>query len=231
MNTRVPDTLPELRVLFHDDWLLVVMKPSGLVVHNGWAREEVNALSLARRLARRHVYPLHRLDRGCSGVLAFALSSERTSALQSALAAPGAYKRYLALVRGITPACGHVDYPLAKTKGGDKRPAITHFRRLATFERYTLLEATPLTGRLHQLRRHLRHLGHPLIGDVRYGKREHNHLLRDRFGLGRLALHATTLSFVHPGTNLRLDLNASLPDDLAQPLARMGLTWPEASPE
>ena len=84
-------------------------------------------------------------------------------------------------------------------------PAVTEFRRLAVFERYALVEARPRTGRRHQIRRHFKHLSHPLIGDVRYGKGEHNRLFRERFGLHRLALHALELAFDHPETGEPLE--------------------------
>lgn len=194
-----------------------------MLVHNGWAREKGVALQLVRNLVGQHVYPVHRLDRGTSGVLVFALSSESASQLQRALSAPTSVKSYLALVRGICPEAGLVDHAIAKQPGGEKRAARTRFRRLGTFERYSLVLAQPLTGRLHQIRRHMKHLSHPLIGDVRYGKSEHNRLFRERFGLSRLALHALCYEFVHPVTGEQLALRASLPLDLSGPLAAMGL--------
>jgi tRNA pseudouridine65 synthase len=105
-------------------------------------------------------------------------------------------------------------------------PAVTEFRRLAVFERYALVEARPLTGRRHQIRRHFKHISHPLIGDVRYGKGEHNRLFRERFGLHRLALHALELAFVHPETEEELRIVAPVPEDLAGPLRAMGIEVP-----
>ena len=113
----------------------------------------------------------------------------------------------------------------------EKRDAVTRFWRLGTFERYSLVLATPLTGRLHQIRRHLKHVSHPLIGDVRYGKSEHNKKLRDRFGLGRLALHALSYEFTHPVSGERVVAHAHLPADLLGPLSAMGLLDPVPRPE
>jgi tRNA pseudouridine65 synthase len=218
-------TLP---VLYQDDDLLVVDKPSGLVVHRGWARDGQVVMTLARALAGRHVYPVHRLDRGTSGVLVLALTAAAAGALGGAFEAGRVRKRYLALVRGIPPEAGVVDHPIPRVPGGPRVPAVTRFRRLATFERYAWLEAFPETGRLHQVRRHLKHISHPVIGDVRYGKGEHNRLFRTRFGLYRLALHAAEVSLEHPESGAPASFLAPLPADLAGPLAAMGLASPAA---
>jgi tRNA pseudouridine65 synthase len=218
-----------LSVLYQDDDLLVVDKPSGLVVHRGWARDEQVVMTMARTLASRHVYPVHRLDRGTSGVLLLALTAAAAGALGEAFESGRVRKRYLALVRGIAPADGIVDHPIPRAPGGPRVPAITRYRRLATFERYSWLEAFPETGRLHQVRRHLKHISHPVIGDVRYGKGEHNRLFRTRFGLYRLALHAAEVSLEHPASGVPSTFRAPLPADLAGPLAAMGLAPPAAA--
>src|ERR1700688_1286738 len=215
-----------LSVLYQDDDLLVVDKPSGLVVHRGWARDGQVVMTLPRTLAGRHVHPVHRLDRGTSGVLVLALTAAAAGALGEAFESGRVQKRYLALVRGIAPEAGIVDHPIPRAPGGPRVPAITRYRRLATFERYSWLEAFPETGRLHQVRRHLKHISHPVIGDVRYGKGEHNRLFRTRFGLYRLALHAAEVHFEHPPGGAPPSFEAPLPADLAGPLAAMGLAPP-----
>lgn len=212
-----------LPVLYQDEELLVVDKPSGLVVHRGWARDGEVIMTLARALAGRHVYPVHRLDRGTSGVLVMALAAGAARALGEAFEAGRVHKRYLALVRGIPPESGVIDHPIPRSPGGPRVPAVTRFRRLATFERYAWLEVFPETGRLHQVRRHLKHISHPVIGDVRYGKGEHNRLFRSRFGLYRLALHAAAIGLQHPRSGAPARFQAPLPADLAGPLASMGM--------
>jgi tRNA pseudouridine65 synthase len=212
-----------MELLYRDDHLVVVAKPSGLLVHQGWGRAPEVVVSLLHRQLGRFVYPVHRLDRGASGALLVALEAEVAARLQAALAAGAVDKRYLALVRGVTPEAGIVDHPLPRRPGGPRVPAVTEYRRVATFERYSLVEARPRTGRLHQIRRHLKHLGHPLIGDANYGKSEHTRALRERFGLARLALHASFLGCDHPVTGARIAVTAPLPADLAAPFARMGL--------
>jgi tRNA pseudouridine65 synthase len=217
------DPTPLLPLVWADDHLAVFNKPSGLLVHRGWAQDEIVALELARRALGRFVYPLHRLDRGASGALLFALDRETARALSAHFEAGTIAKRYLALVRGITPEEGVIDYPIPRQLGAERVPALTRFRRLGTFERFSLVEARPETGRLHQIRRHFKHLSHPLVGDVDYGKGDINRLFRTRFGLHRLALHAASLAFPHPQTGERLTIEAPLPPDLAGPLVAMGL--------
>jgi tRNA pseudouridine65 synthase len=214
------DPLP---LLHRDDRLIAMAKPSGLAVHRGASRDRVVALTLARDQVGRHVYPVHRLDRATSGVLLFALDPEAARALQEQLEAGTVHKRYLALVRGIAPEEGVIDHPIPRDEDGPRVPAVTAFRRLDTFERYSLVEAVPRTGRRHQIRRHLKHISHPLIGDVLYGKGEHNRLFRDRFGLHRLALHALEITFAHPDDGRPLCIAAPVPEDLAGPLRAMGL--------
>lgn len=219
-----PEILP---LLYRDEALVAVNKPSGMAVHRGWSQERIVAMTLARDRLGRRVFPVHRLDRGTSGALLLALSPEVARRLQEQLEAGEVRKRYLALVRGIPPEEGVIDHPVPRAPEGPRVPAVTGFRRLATFERYALVEVVPRTGRLHQIRRHLKHISHPLIGDVRYGKGEHNRLFRDRFGLHRLALHALALELAHPLDGRPLRLFAPVPEDLAGPLRAMGMEVPE----
>ncbi len=213
-------------ILYQDEHLVAVCKPSGLAVHRGWARDPTYALNEVRDRLGQWVYPVHRLDRATSGVLAFALDRETARLLQEQFQDGRVEKRYLALVRGIPPEEGVIDHPVKRTlRGKERQPAVTEYRRIGTFERYSLMEARPRTGRLHQVRRHFKHLSHPLIGDVRYGKGEHNRLFRKRFGLHRLALHALEMRLEHPSDGSTLRWIAELPEDLAGPLRAMKL-WP-----
>lgn len=197
-----------------------------MLVHRGWARDRVVAMTVVRDLLGRHVYPVHRLDRGTSGAVVFALSPEVARRFQEALQAGRVEKRYWTLVRGIPPEEGTIDHPIPRSPGGERVDAVTDYRRLATFERYALLEVRPRTGRLHQIRRHLKHVSHPVIGDVRYGKGEHNRYFRERFGLHRLVLHALEVACEHPLTGVPLRVRAPLGEDLAGPFAAMGFPVP-----
>lgn len=217
------DSGEPLELLYRDAELVVVNKPSGMLVHRGWARDGVPVLQRLRDQLGQIVYPVHRLDRSTSGALVFALSSETARTLHEALRARTVEKRYLALCRGCDPSLSRVDHALAKEKGAPERPAVTELKLLGQFERYGLYEARPLTGRLHQIRRHLRHMSHPIIGDVRYGKGEHNRIFRERFGFHRLALHAWQLRLPHPRTGETLHIRAPLPPDFSQLLVQLGL--------
>lgn len=206
---------------------MVVDKPAGLLVHRGWGRDPVVAMTLLRDRLGRSVFPVHRLDRGTSGALLFALSPEVARLLQGAFEAGRVDKRYLALVRGVPPEASTVDHPIPRRPGGPRVPAVTELRLLAAGERFSLVLARPRTGRLHQVRRHLKHLSHPIVGDVEYGKGEVNRLFRARFGLHRLGLHALELGLDHPLDGSPLRVVAPVPEDLAGALAALGLPLPE----
>jgi tRNA pseudouridine65 synthase len=213
-----------LTLLYQDEHLVAVDKPSGMLVHRGWARDRVVAMTAVRDRIGRRVYPVHRLDRGTSGVLLFALDPATARALQERFQDGRVEKRYLALVRGVPPEQGVIDHPVprGKDKRSERVPAVTAFRRLEVAGRYSLVEARPRTGRLHQVRRHFKHLSHPLVGDVEYGKGEHNRLFRERHGLHRLALHAASVTLPHPADDRPLTVEAPLPEDLRRALASAG---------
>jgi tRNA pseudouridine65 synthase len=166
---------------------------------------------------------VHRLDRPTSGALAFVLRKEDVPVVEGQFARGEVEKRYVALCRGHFPDQVHVDHPVPKTEDGERVAAVTDFERVATFERTSLVRARPRTGRFHQIRRHLKHLSHPIVGDVNYGKGPLNREFRARFGLHRLALHALMLELCHPATGERLRFVAPLPADLRGPFAAMGL--------
>jgi len=150
--------------------------------------------------------------------LLFALDQE-TAARVAALFAEGlAKKTYRALCRGVPPESGTIDHPVPADEDGERAPAVTDFRRLWSDGRYSWVELYPRTGRYHQIRRHMKHISCPLIGDVRYGKGEHNRFFRSQLGLRRLALHAMRL--VLPGL---IEVCAVVPADLRDPLLRFGV--------
>jgi tRNA pseudouridine65 synthase len=212
-------------LLFCDEHLVVVDKPSGLLVHRGWGDDERVALALVRDAVGAYVYPVHRLDRGTSGALVFARHQGAARALHAAFEGGAVDKRYLAVVRGVPAREGVVDHPIPRREGGPRVDARTAYRLVAAspVERCSLVEARPATGRLHQVRRHLKHAGHPVLGDANYGKGALNRAYRERFGLGRLALHAASLRFAHPATGAPLRVEAPLPPELARPLEALGL--------
>jgi tRNA pseudouridine65 synthase len=215
-----------VQILFRDDTILAVDKPSGLIVHRGMANDDDSVADRVRDLMGHRVHAVHRLDRGTSGVLLFALNPDAARAMQEQLSERRVEKTYWALTRGIPkPASGVIDHPIPKAEGKERVPALSEYRLLGVcLNRYAWVEVHPKTGRFHQVRRHMRHLSCPLIGDANYGSSEHNRLWRDRYGLGRLALHAASVSFEHPVTKLMLTIDAPLAADIAQALARAELT-------
>ena len=228
IDPRAPRPAPvptRIDVLHRDDAIVVVDKPSGLSVHRGDDQSSTFALNLTRNAIGQWVYPVHRLDRATSGVLVFALSSEHARTLQEAFSTRDVTKTYLALVRGKPPESGVVDSPMAKREGGPDVESVTEYTRLffASDPRLSLVEARPKTGRRHQIRRHLRRINHPVAGDVNYGNGADNRRYRAELGLYRLALHATRLSFAHPITSERVSFESAIPDDLTQPMRRIGI--------
>jgi tRNA pseudouridine65 synthase len=223
----------QLPVIYRDDYLVAVNKPSGLLVHRSPIdRHETRfALQLVRDQIGQRVYPVHRLDKPTSGVLLFALSSDIARALSEQFAGHSVGKQYLAVVRGYCPEAGAVDHPIKdkpdkmadrnRTRERPALEALTHYRRLATVEipleidrypqsRFSLVSLNPLQGRKHQLRRHMKHLGYPIIGDAKYGKGVHNRFFQQHYQCHRLLLACTSMQIEHPVERKRLHLKAGL---------------------
>ena len=179
-------------------------------------------------LRAERVHLLHRLDRQTSGVVLFAKTSEIARALREQFENGRVEKTYLAMVRGIAPKEGLIDHPIPRSENGERIDARTTFRLLAckTIEprSVSLVECKPITGRFHQLRRHLNHIDHPILMDSNYGPTKLNRQFRDEWGTSRLTLHAKEITFDHPMTNDRLTVAAPIPDDLAALWKRIGLT-------
>ncbi|HRF06692.1 pseudouridine synthase [Accumulibacter sp.] len=237
-----------LPIIYQDQHLVAIHKPAGLLVHRSPIdrRERRFALQMLRDQLGQRVYSVHRLDKGTSGVLLFALSSAVGRALSMGFEERQVGKSYLAVVRGHPPLAGEIDHPLRRhfdsegaraTADAPTQDACTRYRRLATIElphrvdrypssRYALVELEPLSGRRHQLRRHLKHIAHPIIGDATYGKGRHNRLFQTLFACDRLLLACTELRLVHPVSGAALTLRAPLANDFHRLLAR--LEWSSA---
>jgi tRNA pseudouridine65 synthase len=211
-------------LLFVDPHVVVANKPSGLLVHRGWDDDEDVAMFRVRDVLGQQVFPVHRLDRGTSGALVFARTREAAGVLGRAFEQGRVDKRYLALVRGTPPDSGLIDHPIPKSEGGPRVPAITRFRLVARspVDRCSLVDAVPETGRLHQVRRHMHHIDHPIVGDVNYGSGEINRKYRATYALRRLALHAHRVAFDHPATGEPIVVVAPVPEDLAVAFVALG---------
>lgn len=240
----------ELEIIYQDQRLVAVNKPAGLLVHRtNLDRHETRfAVQLLRNQLGRWVYPLHRLDKPTSGLLLFALDSETVRLLSEQFRDQQIKKSYLAVVRGWPNDAGMIDYPLVdgpikaayrqQKNSAEPRPAVSRYVSRARVElpiatgryatsRYALVEAFPTTGRRHQLRRHFKHIFHPVIGDTTYGDGRHNALFREQFASRRLLLHARHLDFVHPFGKQSLRLSAPLTADFTQLLEQLGLPQDE----
>lgn len=234
----------ELPIIYQDENYVAISKPAGLLVHRSFldSSEKRVALQLLRDQIQKTVYPVHRLDRPTSGVLVFALSSQAAQLLSQEFSEKRVQKKYLAIVRGIPPGQVTINYPLkeeldpiADKKARLDKPAqeaITHIETLANIElpfqvdrypssRYALVCARPETGRKHQIRRHLRHLGHPIIGDINHGVGKHNRFFAEHFQCKRLLLACTELTFTQPFTQTSLTLKAPLCEDFKQLLKKL----------
>ena len=223
----------KVQILYQDQYLVAVNKPSGLLVHKSPIdkHETRFALQMVRDQIGQYVYPVHRLDKPTSGVLLFALDDRIAKKMSDLFRSSQVEKEYLAIVRGYTQQVSMIDHPLKqmldtkdqKQKGITKeiQEAQTFYRRLATVElpfpvsrypvaRYSLIKLFPKTGRKHQLRRHMKHIFHPIIGDTKHGRGEHNKLFREKYDSHRLLLHSRRLSFVHPITQHYIEIQANI---------------------
>lgn len=231
-------------ILYRDDALIAVNKPAGLPVHRSKMVNDAERylVDVLRDQVGGHVYLAHRLDRATSGVLLVARSSEVAGALGEQFMGRDVRKQYLVVVRGWPePAEEVIDYPLPGSREtGPRREARTRYRRLATVEvpialgrypqqRYALLLAEPESGRFRQIRKHLAHIHHPVIGDCQHGRGDHNRLYKQYFGCHRMLLHAWKLDFRHPLNDESMTLQAPLDHAYAALLERFGWTLPEGS--
>ncbi len=231
-----------MEILYHDEYLVAVNKPAGLLVHPSDIdrREKKSALQILRNKIGHYVYPIHRLDKPTSGVLLFGLSPTVAKDMSDLFLKHTIVKKYWAVVRGYTKDSDTIDYPLKRiidrygkpiTKADEKQSAKTRYRRRATLEipiavdkyptsRYSLVELIPLTGRRHQLRRHMKHISHPIVGDTKYGKRTHNAFFKNTYHCSRLLLAAVSLTFAHPYTLKELTIHAK-PDDSFMAISKL----------
>ncbi len=222
-----------LEIIYQDDYIVAINKPTDLLVHRSWIDKDETrfAIQMLRDQIGQYVYPVHRLDKPTSGVLLFALTKETARALSQQMQEGLFKKEYLSLVRGYTQSSGEIDYALKEVldkmtdskarEDKEAQEAVTLYETLAQIElpypvgrysttRYSLVRLRPQTGRKHQLRRHMKHILHPIVGDTKYGRGEHNRFFREQFDAHRLLLHAHRLTLLHPVSKQALVLTAKL---------------------
>ena len=227
-----------LEILFQDEHLVVINKPHGLLVHRSKiaTNTDVYALQILRDQIGQHVYPVHRLDRKTSGVLIFGLSPEVVALIQSDFITGNITKKYLSIVRGFTPSKQTIDYALT-TDTGKTQDAVTHFNTLLQTEinvpfngfqtsRYSLIEVTPETGRFHQIRKHMAHVRHPIIGDRPHGCNKQNKLFKEKWNIITMMLHAHFIAFTHPITKRRIEITASFQEEFKRTLEILAFDYP-----
>ncbi|WP_027157968.1 tRNA pseudouridine(65) synthase TruC [Methylobacter luteus] len=234
-----------MKILYQDDHFVAVDKPAGLLVHRSDIdRHETRfAVQMLRDQLGRRVFPVHRLDKPTAGVLLFALNPEAARQMMAVFMGDSIRKTYLAVVRGHTAETDTIDYPLKEEldkmtdakADPDKQAqtAVTRYRRLATVElphavgrypscRYSLLQLSPETGRKHQIRRHMKHIFHPIVGDTTHGDGRHNDFFRAHFNCHQLLLAATGLAFTHPYSGAEMNIKAPLDPVYSRVITELG---------
>lgn len=212
----------KLNILFEDDYLVAIHKPNGLLVHRTKMARDADefALQILRDQIDQKVFPTHRLDRKTSGVLLFAKDEETNRSMQIQFMDQQVSKTYKAIVRGWTDDAGTIDYALTNDSGKTQE-AVTHYETLQKSEidlpngkfstaRFSLVELKPETGRMHQLRKHLAHIFHPIIGDRPHGCNKQNKLFKEHFSMVEMLLHAEKLEFKHPKTGEAISIRSEI---------------------
>jgi len=220
-----------LEIIYQDNYCLLVTKPNNVLVHHAHhSRNKIDEKSLMQLIENQlgtRYFPIHRLDRKTSGIILLASKKEYVSTFQALFTNKEIKKIYYGVVRGYSKENRIIDSPV---KGRDAlvyKEAESHLKCLDKIElnipvkpydssRYSLVELTPTTGRMHQLRIHMNKLSTPLINDAKYGDKNHNTMYGDQFGWKNLFLHAGSLAFTHPFTNQELFLKSSFSDDWIQ---------------
>jgi tRNA pseudouridine65 synthase len=226
--------MPMLEIIYRDEHLIAINKPHGLLVHRSSIAADASefALQLLRDQIGMKVNPVHRIDRKTGGILLFAFNKEVEIAMQKAFMENQVSKKYLAIVRGHTPDAESIDYPLRK-ENGTLQDAFTSYTTLKRAEldialgkhptsRYSLVEAVPTTGRMHQLRKHLSHIFHPIIGDRTHGCNKQNKLFLEQWEMTTMLLHASQLTFNHPISDDEVMIEAVLQPEFSRVMEIMG---------
>lgn len=222
-----------LEIVYQDDHLIAINKPHGLLVHRSSIANDAKefALQLLRDQVNRHVSPVHRLDRKTGGLLLFAFEKDVEIAMHQQFQNGEVKKKYLAILRGYAPDQLDIDYPLAK-ENGTIQEAFTSFVTLKRAEldiafgkhptsRYSLVEAQPTTGRMHQLRRHFAHIFYPIIGDRKHGCNKQNKFFKEQWEMTTMLLHASELAFIHPVTRQEIEIKASVQSEFLRVMELM----------
>jgi len=215
----------QLEILFEDDYIVIVNKPNNVLIHNSYYARNIKdktLLDLLNTQLKVILYPVHRLDRKTSGTLILAKKKENVKVFQELFNSNKVEKKYLGIVRGFVDNTIKIDSPVKNPDTKVYKEADTYCKPLFTknvdiavhpysSSRYSMVELTPTTGRMHQLRIHMNKISHPIVGDYKYGDRFHNRMFEQQFNCCNLFLHAFSLKFSHPITSKNLVISAPLP--------------------
>lgn len=225
--------MPSLEILYKDEHIVAINKPHGLLVHRTKMAKDATefALQQLRDQLGQPVYPAHRIDRKTGGILLFALNDAVNRQLQILFAERKMSKTYLSIVRGFSEDEGEIDYPLV-SESGKTQESKTTYNTLAKAElnvpfgkhstsRYSLVKVVPETGRMHQIRKHLAHILHPIIADRAHGCNKQNRLFKEKWAMDTMLLHAWKLSFDHPITSEKIEIKAELQSEFVRMMELM----------
>jgi len=227
VNTSVQPHIDKIEIVYEDDYIIAINKPNNYLVHQSEYAGNLHEQSVVEFLIDQTgimFTPIHRLDRKTSGILLMAKEKKYINEFQKLFQKNTIKKTYLAVVRGYSPENGVIDSPIKNEDSEVYKEALTHFKTLQSIEldiavqpydksRYSLIQLEPKTGRMHQLRKHLNKISHPIVGDYKYGDRFHNRNFENNFNWNYMFLHATSIAFKHPFTSKELIIKADFPSD------------------
>lgn len=241
MNTSTQPSISSIDIIYEDELMVVVNKPNNFLIHQShYARniQEPTLLDFLHTQLNTKLYPVHRLDRKTSGILLLLKDKSAVADFQALFTSNAITKTYYAITRGFAPPTGSIDFPVKNDDTGVYKEALTHYQTINNIvldipvhpystSRYSLVQLTPKTGRMHQLRKHLNKVSHPIVGDYKYGDRFHNRMFEREFNCHYLFLHAYRLQFKHPLTGLEHTFTAPFPKDWEMLFKRFNWELPQ----
>ncbi|MBL4594030.1 MAG: pseudouridine synthase [Flavobacteriales bacterium] len=227
MNTSTQPIVSTIEIIYEDEYMVVINKPNNFLIHQSHYARNIKETTLIQFLQQQlgyPIYPVHRLDRKTSGIMILIKNKDIVAQFQALFTDNSIQKTYYAIVRGFSNKSGVIDSPVKNDDTGVYKDAITHYKSIEQIElaipvhpyehsRYSLIKLAPKTGRMHQLRKHLNKISHPIVGDYKYGDRFHNRMFETEFRCEYLFLHAFSLDFIHPISKEKCHFEAKFPFD------------------
>jgi len=227
MNTSVQPLVDSIEIVFEDDYMVAVNKPNNYLIHQAHYARNITETTLLEMLQQQlgfPLFPVHRLDRKTSGILLLVKDKSFVAPFQALFTNNLITKKYFAIVRGFSPPAGKIDSSVKNDDTGVYKTALTYYTTVSSIEldipvhpyaksRYSLMELLPKTGRMHQLRKHLNKINHPIVGDYKYRDRFHNRMYETQFNCNYLFLHAQQIELEHPLSHQKMIFSADFPED------------------